>query len=1177
MNFLRKLGLLACCLIGVTAVSSSLPPQAPVAERDASAKLQQEFFSDFHLTASAADADQLLRRHPGDVMALFVRMETAALQLRTESVLDSALRLCTMPAPSEMQEIASSRILENAGNSRMFRDVLRRVGLAMEEGNACTFNLRLALVAAAADGATPLDLDKTGDSAGLLTYWQIAGPFGHFSNLDFNRKWPPESAPYWAAIPSSVERFWFRDGMLSFPEYLSVPGVFYATTDVQSGSNSLSQLDVLSPGPYIIFIDGRQIMSMDSRYRTGANRNSTTVHLTPGRHRVMVKLTSDAAPFSADLHPAFSSFRQRPILSSSPPVADYIRALLEYFRGNLSEVERRIASRSDDDKGPLLYLRALLWSAADDHSPRAAEAWRSLAKAHASALLATAKAAEFSLEDGASNELRAEILKLAQQRPGSEMAVNLVLRVAGSDMQIRARAFAHLLDLHPACSYLLEAARFYNFAGDPANAQKTEQRMATCAPESLQYARVLSDSGRHRDSAAFLEQKIRKNPLNRSARKLLVQELVLSDQLDKARKQALELHSIAPGSRIYAKLSSDPSAVLDSNSLRARNFVSQAEFYTRYREDGIEVVRSSARDKSLAGSPVAILLSDRVLKIRGDGTASLYSHQVTRLLDRQSISRYGEVVLPRGSEILELRTIKPDGRPVEPELTAQKSAVSMPALEPGDCIDEEFVTHYSDWSLLPATSSVFEFGSLNAPVLHTRFVLLAPKSANVRIEELNGAPAGATEVVSEDVVHTWEMDHLPEVAAEPFFPAGILPAIAVKSSDNTLDRVEDALIDSTRLGPHVMEAALEQKFPANASDREKALMLYQYVTEKLGSTGTDFSSSAAEDAFSAGEGSRTSALLALARASGVNAALLLARKIGANCTSDASLDCYTEPLVRFWVGGEVIDADPEGDDLAFGEISPALDPRSAWLVPLAAGNSAKPEIVSFSIPPLQEQTVGEGDLFLNSNGNLSASIHIRLGAARAQEVRAALHSGSGRERQELLDQFASRIFPGATAVQGDISHPGNAEQPLQLSLQCAIPQFINMQPGLRETGQLAPLLGLRNSFGKGARRTYPMLLNSVLSESTVFHLHLPDGVTAAALPHDLVINSEFGEYAVKFSEGNRQLNITREFNIPVQLVSAEQFPAFLDFARRIDDAERQPITLSIGKEAALKSSSSAAE
>ncbi|HKT49420.1 MAG TPA: DUF3857 domain-containing protein [Candidatus Angelobacter sp.] len=1177
MNLLRKLGLLASCLVGLVAVSSALPLQGPAAERDASAKLQQDFFSDFNLTASAADADQLLRRHPGDVIALFVQMETAALQLRTESVLDSALRLCTMPAPPEIQEIASSRILENAGNSRLFREVLRRVGLAMEEDNACTFNLRLALVAAAADGATSLDLDKTADSAGLLTRWRIAGPFGHFSNLDFNRKWAPESAAYWTSTASSVERFWFRDGMLSFPEYFSAPGIFYAIAEVQSVTNGLSQLDVLSPGPYIVFIDGRPILSMDSRYVTGANRNSATIHLAPGPHRVMVKLTTDATPFSADLHPAFSSSRQRPILSSSPPAADYIRALLEYFRGNLSEVERRTASRSDDDHGPFLYLRALLWSAADDHSPRAAEAWRSLAKAHASALLANAKAAEFSLENDASNELRAEIMKLAQQRPESDIAANLALRVVGSDTPARTRAFAHLLELHPACSYLLDAARFYDFAGDPANAQKTELRMATCAPESLQYARVLSDSGRHRDSAALLEQKIRKNPLNRAARKLLVQELVLSDQLDKAKKQAQELHSIAPGSRIYAKLPSDPAAVLDSNSLRAQNFVSQAEFYARYREDGTQVVRASARDKSLAGSPVAILLSDRVLKIRSDGTASLYSHQVTRLLDHQSISRYGEVVLPRGSEILELRTIKPDGRTVEPELTAQKSAISMPALEPGDCIDEEFVTHYSDWALLPAASSLFEFGSLSAPVLRTQFMLLAPKSANVRIEQLNGAPAGATEAVGEDVVHTWKMDHLAAVAAEPFFPAGVLPAITVRSTESTLERFEDALIDSTRIGPHVVEVALDQRFPANASDREKALVLYQYVTEKLGSTGADFSSSTAEDAFSAGEGSRTSALLALARASGLNATLLLARKIGANCTSNVSLDCYTEPLVRFWVGGEVIDANAEADDVAFGEISPVLDAHNAWLVPLAAGNSDKPEIISLSMPPLQEQTVGEGDLFLDRNGNLSASIHIRLGASRAQEVRAGLHTGSGRERQDLFEQFASRIFPGATAVQGDVSHPAEPQQPLELSLRCAVPQFINMQPGLRETGQLAPLLGLRNSFGKIARRTYPMLLNSVLSESTIFHLHLPEGVSAASLPHDMTINSEFGQYAMKFSEGNGQLNITREFNIPVQLVPAERFPAFLNFARRIDDAERQMITFSIGKEAAIKSSTSAAE
>ncbi|HWG88162.1 MAG TPA: hypothetical protein VN679_10300, partial [Candidatus Acidoferrales bacterium] len=69
------------------AVWSARSAQASVTENDASAKLQQEFFSDFNLAASAADADQVLRHQPGDVVALFVQMETAALQQRTGSVL----------------------------------------------------------------------------------------------------------------------------------------------------------------------------------------------------------------------------------------------------------------------------------------------------------------------------------------------------------------------------------------------------------------------------------------------------------------------------------------------------------------------------------------------------------------------------------------------------------------------------------------------------------------------------------------------------------------------------------------------------------------------------------------------------------------------------------------------------------------------------------------------------------------------------------------------------------------------------------------------------------------------------------------------------------------------------------------------------------------------------------
>ena len=162
-----------------------------VASKEADDSLLQKF-SEFDLPAAADAAELRLHRAPKDTVALFVRMETAELQERPQVVLDSALRLCQLPAAPELHELASNRILQHAANSLAFNSVLRRVKLAAAIQNGCTFNLRLALVAAAWDGAN-VDLDQAANSSGLLTRWRIAGPFGHYNNVDFERHWLPEA------------------------------------------------------------------------------------------------------------------------------------------------------------------------------------------------------------------------------------------------------------------------------------------------------------------------------------------------------------------------------------------------------------------------------------------------------------------------------------------------------------------------------------------------------------------------------------------------------------------------------------------------------------------------------------------------------------------------------------------------------------------------------------------------------------------------------------------------------------------------------------------------------------------------------------------------------------------------------------------------------------------------
>lgn len=1161
--------MVACCAcflaIAASATQSQLSTERDTQEGRAARQLQLEFFSNFNVAGSAAAADQLLDRYPGDITALFIRMETAALQQQTDSVLDSALRLCTMPAPADIQEIASSRILENAGNSRAFDNVLQRVGLAMEEGNACTFNLRLAIVASAADGVGRLDLDKTADSAGLLTHWRIAGPFGRFSYLDFGRVWPAESKSFWDTGRSGVE-FWFRDGMVPLPEDFPASGVFYAASNVRTGNRGASQLDVLSPGPYTILVDGRRILTKDSRYAIGGNRESLIVHLQPGRHRIVVKFTADAAPFSVDLHPVFAHrSAEVPSFPLSPSFRAYIGALLAYFRGDLNQVEQIASSVPNQDCRPLLYIRALLWSAVDDHSSRAGAAWETLKNIQPAAMLARVRAAEFTLRNGSTPGLQAEVEYLLKHRPDSEAVNELYVRLPQQDSSATAQAFARLLALHPSCAHLSEALKFYNAQGDQAAGQSTEEQLDRCAPESLDYARALAESGRHKEAAIILQQKLAHNPLNRNAGRMLVEQLVLSNALNQARLQAERLRRLAPGNSLYATIAADPIKVLDSNSARASGFVSGDEFYAKYRHDGLQLARASMSKKGMEGEGAVILLDDHVLKIQADGTASLYSHRLMRLLNGQAIRQYGQLTLPSGAEILELRTIKGDGRVIEPELTSQKPAISMPALDPGDSVDEEFVTEYPDWRLLPAGSLRFEFGSAETAVTRSRLVLMAPAAADIHVQPRNGMPQpAATELSGDELVRTWEMDYLPALAREPFSPRGTLPSVDI-TAGKPIERLREALIESTRIGPHVMEAVLSQHGSNEISEREKALRLYQFVTGRIESTGPDFADNPAEDSLATGEGSRTAVLLAMARAMGIKAALLLARKFDRACAP--SFDCYNRPLVRFRVDGEIIDADAEADNLAFGALSSELDPRSALLIAPAAedvsGTAVAPDLVSLSMNPAQEQSVGEGDLFLDRSGNLTASIRVRLGATRAQQIRTLLRSGGDNELQRLLEQLAARIFPGAVNVHGRAIHPADPEEALEITLHCEIPQFMSMQPGRREIGQLAPPLGLRLPPASGGMRRAPLILDSVLAESSVFHLHLPAGVSADALPRNFTLSSEFGNYALTYSQTNGQIDVTRRFAVPVQVVEPGRFAALLDFAQQIEQAEREQIILEI--------------
>ena len=1016
----RALPILLFCL----STSAGFAQQTRASHSDKAVDSLLKSFSDFNLSAAADAADLRLRRTPKDAVALFIRMETAELQERPEVELDSALRLCALPAAPELHELASNRVLQHAANSWAFNAILRRVKSVATIQNGCTFNLRLALVAAASDGAS-IDLDTAAHSSGLLTRWRIVGPFGRYDNVDFERHFLPETERFlrerYAAEQDSTilknehrgataaksepphtivpERFWFRDGMIALPEYFPSSGVFYAASEVDLAAATSSRLDVLSSGTYEIFVDGKSALLHDARYAMAPSRDSTSLFLAAGHHRILLKFTPDAAPLSIALHPQFEVSPQKKIALPTA-LESYTQALAAYFRGDYSDMATLLHADGLREPAYGKYLQALLYSAAEEHSPRADAAWKAVAAAQPGALLARLKSDQNAVGRGQPDAVRADVMSILAERPQSEMALQLAFNLSQRNQLEGPALLTRLLESHASCSRLREAVKFYNAAAQQDRSREVEQQMASCAPESLQYARELANSGRHGAAAAYLQQLVTRNPLHRAARRMLVEQLLLDNQVSAAKLQANQLREITANAHDYVPALKQTGVAPDTRSERAEGFASGAEFYVPYRRDGIEMVRKSAL-RIFSGGPAVILLSDKVVRTHRDGPVSVYVHRITRPLNKEGISRYGEVTLPRGADLLELRTIKSNGEIIEPELAQQKPTISMPALEPGDAIEEEFVQHYAGLEQMPETAGAHTFGSFAAPILHARMVLLNPADAMVAVREQASPPLPLVGENNGTVVRIWERDNIGQTIAESFLPAiNLLPTVSVISAEKTRDALRDQLIDASRVGLHVNEAAAEFNLSQAGGDFEKAKRLYRFVTSKIDSSGLDWAANPAEETLDNRQGSRTMALLALARAVGLKADLLLARKIEQDCGKE--LSCFTEPLVRFWLPNhESLDVDAESDDLPFGAIPPSLDAREAHLIPLLAAEEKKPEIVALNPRLAGEKSVAEADLSF-SDGNLVATINVQLGSMRAQEVRNIFRSAGEREKQGIF-------------------------------------------------------------------------------------------------------------------------------------------------------------------------------
>ena len=1161
----------ALILLSVTATNAQSRVRTMKREDQAAANA---LFVRSDLATATRLAQDALHANPLDRNALFVQMETAALQADEFKELKSAISLVSSPgnASDPRIQIALGHISSRAANTAAFQAIAPRLAKTMEGMPAYSPRLALALLTAEEDGYQRLTSRNLAQLAGLLTDWTFVGGFGKFSNLAFDQKWPPELDLLQAENYDghASESFHFDNGVAFVPDYFTESGILYASSTITVATAGRYLLKVESRGSIRVWVNGSTTLVKDDRFVKGPEVQTADIVLHKGENRVFLKLLPSAAPFRLSINHAIPHRNNPTLLPATTPIEElaYVNFAARYWEGNYAAAEKILESQKTRS-APLLLLAAELYATESLDSgsevPLLQELLQRIPEANAAELILA--------ERGYGGEHYEESLlhlgRALTGTPNSPKAQELRYELAshfGWDDQ-RKDAIRQRLSLHPSCAAISEAQKYYSNSLQLKRAAELDAHLEHCSSTPLLYWEALNRRGQAQVALSSMFLFSRAHPLDRSVRLKLIRQLVEMGKVPQARQEAKALGNLSPNSSWFRKLAESPALILDGPAHSRRS--KEIALFVPYRRNALD--EFSHQDTSATKTSAEILFDDRVVAIYPNRTADLYYHRLIRVWNKAAIAEFGEVLLPRGAELLELRTLKQTGGIAEPELTDNKHSVSMPSLVPGNAIEVEYVLHFENLArpTVPAELSAV-FGAQHAQVQNARYVLISPMGHEPIFYALGSSARALEEKKQNLVVRSWHFSNLPAFSPEPAMSSeSDRPEVRLVSFDRSMGDdlpllYRNDLIEAAQVTRRIQTEALKLRRP---TVRETAEAIYAYALSAARSSDDDWIDgvTSADETLETGDGSRSALLLALASALKIRADLLLSADAGSQPDLCLGYSCYRHPLVRLSSlrddgRRDYILLDPLPESLAAGAISPTLQGKPALVISAADDSSAFEKITVHS--NVSERSVAVGDLFLRDDGGLEASIEIELGSWRSAQVRSGLKQLPEAQRQGFFEELTTKIFAGAVDVKGEVLHEDDPSHVLKLRLSCRVPHFTQWENNEAEIRQLIPQLSLRAMYAALPSRRYSLFIDTPLQETTTFTLHLPDETGFKMSPQAASISTEFGTFKTSFQKLDaRTLQVVRDFDISIQTIPPERYPEFAAFANQTEQADRQQIVL----------------
>ncbi len=689
------------------------------------------------------------------------------------------------------------------------------------------------------------------------------------------------------------------------------------------------------------------------------------------------------------------------------------------------------------------------------------------------------------------------------------------------------------------------------------------------------------------------------DPYNSRYRNTLVHLYEKSNDLKKAETEVKELIDLYPENDSYLQHLAELSyrqgkaskakrilkRVLAKNPLnysvrKSLELLGTRDVLDEYEIDIWPYINDENLRERYSGVSSVIVVDQAVEEIYANGAGREKIHQLVLLNNKSAIDDWGEVDIPDGSEVLELRTIKKDGTIVEPEVVGgTKQSVSLTDLSEGDFIEMKYIVPNRPSRVMEKSylSKKFYFQNLKYPMTISQYIVVTPAEIELEYETVNFDDKPEIWKKGGKIYYKWERHDIEEVTPEPFAVDSdeYLPFVWVgfnRDPNFTPLWYENNNIQMVKLTREIKQAT-EKIIETLKNSDEKVKAIYTYVNDKIyGSLSGGWLGESASQTLGDKSGNRLALLKTMLDYANIKSEIVMVQNI-TTVPSKVFPNHYPYGLLAIpdKSGNYFLYLDTSNKYYPYGFIHPRFQGSSAIVLrdfsmkdlklDIDSRDYAEETLETPKLPSFTNSMDARVDLSVDEEGNVTGIFERKYRGAFAASVRGGFIKAEEFQIKNGLQQDANKHFRGAELKEYDIEKLEDFNEPFVVRYSFSAPRFGKVSGREMVFDQRFFPLEMGTTYIRLPERKTPMALYGYPNTHYHIVLHLPDGVEIKDIPNDLKLLDDFGIYAINFSVQDSVVVIDRNYSLPIQKVSAQKYSDLVEFCKKIDELEKKEIKI----------------